>query len=423
MNGFTVHEYQKSRSSPNIALDNGYKLLKALVFPETQWVHVGGREPYSYTQSSNSYQFRVKPPVVARNSEDTLKEWNAPCTEGEVYTLENLEEFAGTDFQNLLVSKFTQLLPPPPSPLPPQTDSLDNDSIYGALSQPSNIVNNENDNKSEKACIQEHSFIPGFDLHPESRLHEPKHPPEIISHVIPGFDLDAPLKTLHTEHQRSVSTVESAGPKKRRLSQELFVTKRSKPVVGSLYSLIPQPHMHASPFLASKVCLSSTAYTKPPLWTKCPPPCDDARVAWLVPVRGTLPWEGSTPAMLDDATVSPDARISWTQEALTHFWDFILDLRQSATFGSLGVAFHPANARALPPPRLSSPGIALPDPRSALPSVDFIKIYLDAGQRLYLRSVLDEWTLRVDGELRELSPLCGARLVLVDELSQAILIV
>lgn len=204
---FTVHEYRNSRSSSNTALDKGYRLLNSLVLPETQWVDVRN-EPFSYAQSSkfvfitplpvtqgllgNSYMFRVQPPVIGRNTADSLKEWNAPCTEDELFSLESLEDFAGTDFQSLLVGKSTEPLLQQsslPSPLPAQTDSLDNDSLYGSLlqvcfsvidrkntnswkgqSQSSSVVNNEN--QLIKPCIPEqYSIIPGFSVPPEVGFH------------------------------------------------------------------------------------------------------------------------------------------------------------------------------------------------------------------------------------------------------------
>lgn len=144
MHAFTVHEYRNSRSSPNTALDKGCQLLDSLARPKTQWVYVRG-EQRSYSQSSklvpieiwlkiqiflgNSYMFNVQPPVPVRGAEYSLKEWNAACTEDEVYSIDSLEEFSGTDLRYLLVGKIAE-----PSP-PQDADSLDNDSLYGAVSQ------------------------------------------------------------------------------------------------------------------------------------------------------------------------------------------------------------------------------------------------------------------------------------------------
>lgn len=180
-----------------------------------------------------------------------------------------------------------------------------------------------------------------------------------------------------------------------------------------------------------------------PPYTKMSLP-DDARVAWLVPVRGIFPWGDCSSAMLlDDSEdlFSPaerNLRITWTRESLLQFWDFLIDLRTSGTLGALGISFHisqkslsvknmPPNHRAagFPTPVLPSLPTAAPDgSRPTMKTVDYIKIYHDNRRRLHLRRILDEWTYTTPAgcDQSQRLMLTNSRLPLLDDISQAILI-
>ena len=73
---------------------------------------------------------------------------------------------------------------------------------------------------------------------------------------------------------------------------------------------------------------------------------DDVRVAWLVPIHGTLPWEHCTLAVFLDAShiipipsSSIANQVSWTQGSLLKFWNFLLRLPELGKLGSLGIYF------------------------------------------------------------------------------------
>ncbi|KAF9474853.1 hypothetical protein BDN70DRAFT_959220 [Pholiota conissans] len=226
------------------------------------------------------------------------------------------------------------------------------------------------------------------------------------------------------------------------------LSKKRRLNITQLYYLIPQPHIHSSPFLATEPPFSDVAFSvSEPLFMD---PyinlsvSNDARVAWLIPIRGVLPWsECSSGTLLDEDSDFFDStsQISWTTTTLLEFWEFLVGLRSAGAVGALGVSFHAAQnkqrARAVSanPKR---PGPLLPasipalnsNPSSAgsrptLVTMDYIKVYHDVRRRLHLRRILDEWTpaLRTGREhLKHPQVLKHARLVLLDEVSQAILI-
>ena len=176
-------------------------------------------------------------------------------------------------------------------------------------------------------------------------------------------------------------------------------------------------------------------------------------MAWLIPVRGTLPWEHCTSgALLDDSNFIPtpsspiiDDQISWTQDSILKFWDFLLRLRQVGKLGPLAISFNCAPQSRISPvttnmdePIRLNPNITttttttltdtLPypqEPRSNLnlSMVDYIKVNHDGPCRLYVRSALDAWSYEVtdtDGCIKKIRLLKGARLVLVDACSRGI---
>ena len=171
---------------------------------------------------------------------------------------------------------------------------------------------------------------------------------------------------------------------------------------------------------------------------------DDARVAWLVPVRGILPWDDcSSAVVLDDlddlfSPAERDIRVTWTRESLLQFWNFLIDLRKSGTLGALGISFHisrsslsvrhtPPNHRAVvfPTPVQPSHPTAAPDgSRPTIKAVDYIKIYHDNRRRLHLRRILDEWayTTPAGCDRSERVVLANSRLALLNDISEAILI-
>lgn len=174
---------------------------------------------------------------------------------------------------------------------------------------------------------------------------------------------------------------------------------------------------------------------------------DDARVAWLIPIRGVLPWDDcSSATFLDGDFDYPsihfdgyNAQLLWTSESLLKFWDFLINLQTSCTVGSLGISFHASQnnqrARAIPashkPPPFSTPVptsnsvSSSGESRPTLLTLDYIKVYHDLRRRLHLRHLLYEWSYFhsvENGHLRQVRVFKHARLVLLDEVSRAILV-
>jgi hypothetical protein len=204
-----------------------------------------------------------------------------------------------------------------------------------------------------------------------------------------------------------------------------------------------------------------------------------AQSAWIVPVRGILPWEGCSSAMVLVPTAQqegpvPDLpqpvdemnQIAWTHPSLLDFWSFLLAVREANTLGPIALSFHTtsirtqeSNSHPLSPDifnhRQPAPGMSYTDNETAesfvsahqttLLAVDHVKIYHDVVYAMLIRNVLDAWGYRcpasnspsehqktdknMDNAGREppekpkkIRVLKGAKLVLVDERSKGVLI-
>ncbi|KAI0059987.1 hypothetical protein BV25DRAFT_1828407 [Artomyces pyxidatus] len=143
-----------------------------------------------------------------------------------------------------------------------------------------------------------------------------------------------------------------------------------------------------------------------------------ARVAWVIPIRGSPPWHGATtssitfesdvpPRPVDPDDPSDD--ILWTHASLKAFWAFLQNTatKHWLTLGSLSFSFHAARSftpvptdatpsvtpnRYLPP--TPSLGSSLPvdqSLRSRLCDIDHIKVYCDANRAMLVRNVFDVW--------------------------------
>ncbi|THV05720.1 hypothetical protein K435DRAFT_76379 [Dendrothele bispora CBS 962.96] len=326
--------------------------------------------------------------------------------------------------------------------------------------------------------------------------------------------------------------------------------RRLKLYVGSLFKIMPYPHLLPSSFVSHKDPGELREYEREPipilpytldtLPLSNPPPF--ARYAWIIPVRGVLPWEFATAAtvlepepgsessvlgsLATQTLLLPPSRsptptptppqvlslplplpvpadptknlpILWTHDSLQQFWSWLCSLREKLAAGPMGLSFqmarvkaksqlHYTNAETLyididagidDTDRIGQEDVGVEEARAALgnqkaedgniaasgspPSlgaVDYIKIYHDASQSMGIRNALDSWaycvllspdsdpetgasehtsgnpgtTEKLDmTEVKEekvrrnppkLRPLRGARLVLVDEQSEGILI-
>lgn len=186
------------------------------------------------------------------------------------------------------------------------------------------------------------------------------------------------------------------------------------------------------------------------------------RVAWIVPIRGSPPWEGATGADIalsgtprSRSSEDVDINILWTHESVRTFWEFLVrELRMSMQLGRISVSYHAAASTSTfqshmkPQNRTSQPSVdrAVPGSvgassnlgvsASSLPPrslfIDYIKVYCDAHQAMRLRSVLDAWAFKPDkpalviegnrSQSRKIRVLKCARFVLMDENAAGMLV-
>ncbi|TFK75710.1 hypothetical protein BDN72DRAFT_892197 [Pluteus cervinus] len=248
---------------------------------------------------------------------------------------------------------------------------------------------------------------------------------------------------------------------------EAPASKRLKLDTSSLHGVIPQPHFYPAPYQSSFNPPKIPAFnrTKPiPLQPNILPllPPQYQRWAWIVPIRGSLPWPASTPAVLvqesEAQLVHSESRepphIMWTHGSIAAFWAFLASLRQTCNIGPLGLSLHLAQSQRTTHQESSDPPsnngfgqiesadvaqlvaslnsqAACSARRVELPSADYIKVYHDAPFSMHLRNALHVWTFSLFSELQDgatgdktvkLRILKGARLVLVDHRSRGLLI-
>jgi hypothetical protein len=202
--------------------------------------------------------------------------------------------------------------------------------------------------------------------------------------------------------------------------------------------------------------------------------CVYNRAAWLIPVRGSLPWEGATSAIILESSEATQreyvpllpsgpvpnndgtSRITWTHHSILSFWKFLLSIQQAKKLGPISLSFHTAPSdttftldsaidltdetgnRPVQPARQKAPsdlsdGFSDQVCRARLEATDFIKVYHDVEYSLYIRNILDAYQYFPDGAISErhtptsretaglvtkIRPLKGARLVLVDNFSK-----
>ncbi|KAG1900196.1 uncharacterized protein F5891DRAFT_952454 [Suillus fuscotomentosus] len=262
-------------------------------------------------------------------------------------------------------------------------------------------------------------------------------------------------------------------------------TTRPRYHTASISNLIPQPHYVPGPHVGFRPLdsehLRPYRKTRPSLIA----PFDLAsaklflnsiykRAAWLIPLRGILPWDGATCATIlepprvpqgDDISPLPSgpaplcdgiSGITWTHSSIVHFWHFLISIQQAENLGSISIVFHSAlsdtastldSALSL----TSGSGSWLVQPaqsrRSAdlsgsfsdedrqLEATDFIKVYHDTKYSFYLRNILDAYRYipeetvsdserrnQVTGLMTKVRVLRLARLVIVDDRSRAVLL-
>ncbi|KAF8892998.1 hypothetical protein BD779DRAFT_1670007 [Infundibulicybe gibba] len=230
---------------------------------------------------------------------------------------------------------------------------------------------------------------------------------------------------------------------------------------SSLHAVLPQPH-----FLPTKFHPPTSDPPPVPPYKRAKPisllpsiapfsPQPFSRYSWLVPIRGTLPWDHCTSAIvlesLSALPVPPDCKatnqLTWTRPCVCAFWTFLLTVRTVGTLGSIGVSFHAApwvdsagsyqqsldGAQGYSEQRMHETETPLESAgdryRSVLSGIDHIKVYHEAPNAMYLRNALDIWAYKVpkdavgpdESKPQKIRMLRGARLVLIDERSKGIL--
>ncbi|OCH92742.1 hypothetical protein OBBRIDRAFT_409898 [Obba rivulosa] len=210
--------------------------------------------------------------------------------------------------------------------------------------------------------------------------------------------------------------------------------------VGPLHAIIPQPHFHGVPQPTTyhvRQTISFPPYQKAYPTALAPYTPDTVqlllgrrftRLAWIIPVRGALPWpkctaacllrSGSAPhfsrsplpigpsPQLDDAEkVRPE--ITWTRESLLSCWDFLLELRRVKSMGPLALAFHaalPSDAgsvlghgqQSMSSGHQSTAVATAPGTIPNLLFVDHIKVFHDSAYTMQLRNIIDVWGFQLD---------------------------
>ncbi|KAJ7594268.1 hypothetical protein C8J56DRAFT_1121616 [Mycena floridula] len=164
---------------------------------------------------------------------------------------------------------------------------------------------------------------------------------------------------------------------------------------------IPTPHniLPKQVWLEVKISPKISPYTSIPI----PIPPNDASVlnppaftrqTWIIPIRGNIPWEHCTPAVVLDPSTETDPMrtnssglqpITWTQACLLEFWTFLLDLAKESSFGPIGISFHEAYLCDVEATETEAPKPV------GLNYIDHFRIYHEAVVSMHLRNIFDLW--------------------------------
>ncbi|KAH7907050.1 hypothetical protein BJ138DRAFT_1161059 [Hygrophoropsis aurantiaca] len=254
--------------------------------------------------------------------------------------------------------------------------------------------------------------------------------------------------------------------------------KRPRIDLSSLLNVIPQPHFlpapsagflpldpqRITPFLKAEPC-PIAPHTLPSIQQLLMSPYQ--RGSWIIPIRGNLPWAGSTCASILEPipeaagtveSVLPSGptnqrerqdppQITWTYESLLGFWKFLASIQQAKTLGPISLSFHSASSRINPStqntfepisedvnrysypdtkPSVQSDSLTVAVGRARLQTIDHIKVYHDAKYSMYIRNILDAYQFihhsgenTTQNKPEKIRVLKGARLIFMDDCSNA----
>ncbi|KAF6751668.1 hypothetical protein DFP72DRAFT_1172079 [Ephemerocybe angulata] len=375
---FTVHNYTALSSTRSFGagtgsrelLDSAQRLIKASSSKCNEgWTSMKEVEVVVWVPG-NLYAYNASPPLIVHENEEVsprarveeLKEWGSPVEESEVWSLADLEDFESSDFS--VVHRHLEALAP-------EGDGLAVEEISGA-GEP---VRQESSSAGQDARVRV-----------EERQADEGHvrsQPEAEKGDAVGVGSSAQAQ-VEVSKKRPCPTGEEteaeSGGQVTDASASASIqpppSKRRKVDCGPLHGIIPRPHIYPSMPVDSNLpapAVSQKPYkrTKPiylaPYTDPLPPSSIWDRRAWIIPVRGSLPWEGCTAADVlferdpDDQDSVPSSSSSvlplekpvppaprslepvfWTRGALVQFWEFLKVLRRDGKMGMLGVAFQPS---------------------------------------------------------------------------------
>lgn len=150
-----------------------------------------------------------------------------------------------------------------------------------------------------------------------------------------------------------------------------------------------------------------------------------ATCAWLIPIRGKFPWAKASEGKVvgEDESREDDQAVVWTKTGLKKIWEFLINLHEQQKVGRISLSLHIAHE--------SSEERA--DETGGVLDQDHIKVRHDASLAMTIRTILDVWKYEVTPSEREsgvnhpsqprkIRPLRGAKLVLVDDCSEGLMI-
>ena len=252
-----------------------------------------------------------------------------------------------------------------------------------------------------------------------------------------------------------ISTDFTQAPKRKLTDSEDTYSKKRKLIVKPLNLLIPQvtaftlvkvfsddyqPHILTSPFIrprSHQVDIAPYRKSKPTMIAPYKLPLDSfdeySRCAWIIPVRGQLPWSESSSAVLLDSPRDPPAppntqlnEFTWTTSAVSKFWKFLVGIREAGNLGSLGISFHAVlspdrSSRAVKNVTTDTVDAGLHKVSLvSISSVDHFKIYHDWPRSSQLRNIFHAWSF--ESEEYRIRLFVGAKLVLLDNKSRGVMI-